>query len=87
MLRSGGPRIKGALALQAQGVDVTTGLAVGIGFHAIETAVGITFGLAGALKLAADTRPGLRARQVVGVAPALGAAALATVVGVFLDVT
>jgi hypothetical protein len=38
-----------ALALQAQGVDMTTALSMGIAFHAVETLVGITFGSAGAL--------------------------------------
>ena len=40
-----------ALALQAQGVDVTTALSTGIAFHAVETLVGITFGSASALYL------------------------------------
>jgi uncharacterized membrane protein YbhN (UPF0104 family) len=76
-----------ALALRAQGVDLTTALAVGIGFHAIETVVGITFGLAGATKLAPETRLRPRVRRVAGVAGGLaGAAALAALLGVFLDV-
>ena len=40
-----------ALALQAQGVDLTTALSTGIAFHAVETLVGITFGSAGTLYL------------------------------------
>jgi uncharacterized membrane protein YbhN (UPF0104 family) len=33
-----------AIALQAQGVDMTTALSTGIAFHAVETLVGLTFG-------------------------------------------
>lgn len=40
-----------ALALQAQGVDITTALSTGIAFHAVETLIGITFGSAAALYL------------------------------------
>jgi uncharacterized membrane protein YbhN (UPF0104 family) len=40
-----------ALALQAQGVDLTTALSTGIAFHAVETLVGITLGSAGTLYL------------------------------------
>lgn len=40
-----------ALALQAQGVDVTTALSSGIAFHAVETVVGLVFGSASALYL------------------------------------
>jgi len=40
-----------AIALQAQGVDLTTALSAGIAFHAVETAVGLVFGSAGALYL------------------------------------
>jgi uncharacterized membrane protein YbhN (UPF0104 family) len=41
-----------AVAFQAHGVSFTHGLAAGIAFHAGETAVGITFGLASVLWLA-----------------------------------
>jgi uncharacterized membrane protein YbhN (UPF0104 family) len=40
-----------AMALQAQGVDMTTALSSGIAFHAVETLVGIVFGSAGTLYL------------------------------------
>lgn len=40
-----------ALALQAQGVDMTTALSTGIAFHAVETLVGVTFGSASTLYL------------------------------------
>lgn len=40
-----------ALALQSQGVDVTTALSSGIAFHAVETVVGLTFGASGAIYL------------------------------------
>ena len=40
-----------ALALQAQGVDVTTALSSGIAFHAVETCVGLAFGAASTLYL------------------------------------
>ncbi|HZB22556.1 MAG TPA: lysylphosphatidylglycerol synthase domain-containing protein [Gaiellaceae bacterium] len=40
-----------ALALQSKGVDVTTALASGIAFHAVETVVGLVFGSASALYL------------------------------------
>jgi uncharacterized membrane protein YbhN (UPF0104 family) len=41
-----------AVALQATGVDLTTALAAGIAFHAVETLTGIAFGLASTLVLA-----------------------------------
>jgi len=41
-----------AVALQAQGVDVTTALSSGIAFHAVETVVGLSFGSASVLYLA-----------------------------------
>lgn len=40
-----------ALALQSQGVDVTTALSSGIAFHAVETVVGLGFGASGAVYL------------------------------------
>lgn len=40
-----------ALALQSQGVDVTTALSSGIAFHAVETVVGLAFGASGAIYL------------------------------------
>jgi uncharacterized membrane protein YbhN (UPF0104 family) len=75
-----------ALALTAQGVNATTALSVGIGFHAIETMVGISFGLAGTVKLASLAPP--RARRIATVALVLAAfVAVAAVLGVFLDVS
>src|SRR5438477_322944 len=41
-----------AIAFQANGVSFTHGLAAGIAFHAVETAVGIMFGLASLVWLA-----------------------------------
>jgi uncharacterized membrane protein YbhN (UPF0104 family) len=40
-----------ALALKAQGVDTATALAVGITFHALETIVGVAFGVTGTVKV------------------------------------
>lgn len=40
-----------ALALQSQGVDVTTALSSGIAFHAVETIVGLVFGASGVVYL------------------------------------
>ena len=60
-----------ALALQAQGVDVTTALSTGIAFHAVETLVGISFGSASALYLSRVPVP----RWAIGGATAVVAAA------------
>jgi uncharacterized membrane protein YbhN (UPF0104 family) len=40
-----------AIALQSQGVDVTTALSSGIAFHAVETVVGLAFGASGVVYL------------------------------------
>lgn len=40
-----------AIALQSQGVDVTTALSSGIAFHAVETIVGLAFGASGIVYL------------------------------------
>lgn len=40
-----------AIALQTQGVDVTTALSSGIAFHAVETIVGLVFGASGVVYL------------------------------------
>jgi len=75
-----------ALALRAQGVDTTTALAVGIGFHAVETVVGISFGVAGAIRLASAGFP--RVQRVAALAGGLAAfAALGGILNVFLDVS
>jgi uncharacterized membrane protein YbhN (UPF0104 family) len=60
-----------ALALQAQGVDVTTALSTGIAFHAVETLVGISFGSASSLYLSRVPVP----RWAIGGATAFVAAA------------
>jgi uncharacterized membrane protein YbhN (UPF0104 family) len=60
-----------ALALQAQGVDVTTALSTGIAFHAVETLVGLSFGSAAALYLSRVPVP----RWAIGGATAAVAAA------------
>jgi uncharacterized membrane protein YbhN (UPF0104 family) len=57
-----------AMALQTHGVSFTRGLAAGIAFHAVETAIGILFGLASALWLAPFTSPGVRRIALVGAA-------------------
>jgi hypothetical protein len=49
-----------AVAFQAHGVSFTQGLAAGIAFHAVETAVGIMFGLASVLWLAPFPTPSAR---------------------------
>jgi hypothetical protein len=48
-----------AVALEAHGVAFQDGLATGLAFHAVETAVGLLFGLAGLIWLA----PALRLRS------------------------
>jgi hypothetical protein len=60
-----------ALALQAQGVDLTTALSTGIAFHAVETLVGLSFGSASALYLSRVPVP----RWAIGGATAVVAAA------------
>lgn len=68
-----------AIALQAQGVDVTTALSTGIAFHAVETVVGISFGSASALYLARIRVPRWAvAGAAACVAAAFGATLLAT---------
>jgi uncharacterized membrane protein YbhN (UPF0104 family) len=49
-----------ALALQAKGAPLATAVASGLAFHAVETAVGLTFGVAGALTLAHYPSPVVR---------------------------
>jgi uncharacterized membrane protein YbhN (UPF0104 family) len=77
-----------AVAFQAQGVSFTQGLAAGIAFHAVETAVGIMYGLASVLWLAPFPSPGVRrvalvsagASWCLGMAGAFGATVLAPLV-------
>jgi uncharacterized membrane protein YbhN (UPF0104 family) len=44
-----------ALALQSRGIGMTTALTSGLAFHAAETAIGLLFGVCGALALAPET--------------------------------
>ena len=68
-----------AMALYAHGVDLTTALTVGIAFHAVETVVGIVFGLASALFLAPFSSPSVRRRTTL----AVGFATSIALVGAF----
>ena len=68
-----------AMALRAHGVGMTTALATGIAFHAVETVVGIVFGLASALFLAPFSSTGTRRRTML----AAGAAGCAVMAGAF----
>jgi uncharacterized membrane protein YbhN (UPF0104 family) len=65
-----------AMALQAHGVGLTQALGAGIAFHAVETAAGLVFGLAGALLLARFPTPAVRRRSIAAVG-GLAMAALA----------
>jgi len=49
-----------AMAFEAHGIPFTQGLAAGIAFHAVETAVGIAFGLGSIAWLAPYPSPGIR---------------------------
>ena len=49
-----------AMAFQAHGVSFTRGLAAGIAFHAVETAVGILVGVSSVIWLAPYPSPTLR---------------------------
>ncbi|HEY1369530.1 MAG TPA: lysylphosphatidylglycerol synthase domain-containing protein [Gaiellaceae bacterium] len=69
-----------AMALQARGVGVLDSLASGIAFHAVETAVGISFGSAATLLLVGLPSGGRR-RLVVAVAGASACAALLAAFG------
>ncbi|HUJ92047.1 MAG TPA: lysylphosphatidylglycerol synthase domain-containing protein [Gaiellaceae bacterium] len=65
-----------AMAFQAHGISFTRGLAAGIAFHAVETAVGILFGLSSVIWLAPYPSPGFRRLALVG-ATAMGGLAVA----------
>jgi uncharacterized membrane protein YbhN (UPF0104 family) len=67
-----------AMAFQAHGVSFTRGLAAGIAFHAVETAVGILVGVSSVIWLAPYPSPTLRRLAVVGAA-ATGCLAVAGV--------
>jgi uncharacterized membrane protein YbhN (UPF0104 family) len=75
-----------ALALKAQGVATAPALAVGVGFHALETIVGVSFGVAGAVNVFRVRL--LRVPQFAAVAAVL-AVLLTTgaVLGILLDVS
>lgn len=66
-----------AMAFQGHGVSFTQGLAAGIAFHAVETAVGIAFGLGSLVWLAPYPSPGLRRLALL----AAGASASLAVAG------
>ena len=68
-----------AIALRAQGVGLTTALTTGIALHAVETVVGIAFGLASVLFLAPFSSIGARRRTTL----AVGVATCAVLVGAF----
>jgi uncharacterized membrane protein YbhN (UPF0104 family) len=65
-----------ALALQARGVPLTTAVASGLAFHAVEAVAGLMFGTAGALSLAPFRTPAAR-RWGLGLAGAAGVTLLA----------
>ena len=65
-----------AIAYRANGASFNTGLAAGITFQAVETAVGVTIGLAGLLWLAPHPRP---LRRIVLASTVLGGAVGAAV--------
>jgi len=77
-----------AVALQTQGASFTNGLAAGIAFHAVETAVGLMFGIASALWMAPYPSPAARrvvllagaASWVLGIAGAFSATVLVPLV-------
>jgi uncharacterized membrane protein YbhN (UPF0104 family) len=77
-----------AFALKAQGASFTHGLAAGIAFHAVETAVGLMFGLASLVWLAPYPSPAARriallagaASWTLGIAGAFSATVLAPLV-------
>ncbi|HEX7527385.1 MAG TPA: lysylphosphatidylglycerol synthase transmembrane domain-containing protein [Gaiellaceae bacterium] len=77
-----------ALAFQTQGVSFTNGLAAGIAFHAVETAVGIMFGIGSVVWLAPYRSPAFRrvvllstaASWALGIAGAFSATVLVPLV-------
>jgi hypothetical protein len=77
-----------AMALQAQGASLTSGIAAGIAFHAIETAVGLMFGVASLVWLAPYPSPAARrvallagtGSWVLGIAGAFSATVLVPLV-------
>jgi glycosyltransferase 2 family protein len=77
-----------AIALQAQGTSFTNGLAAGIAFHAVETAVGLMFGIASLVWMAPYPSPAARriallagtGSWVLAIAGAFGATVLVPLV-------
>ena len=75
-----------ALALKAQHIGMSNALAVGVVFHAVETIVGISFGLAGTLSLVGQRYPLVpRGAAVAGVLVIL--VGVGGVLGMLPDVT
>ena len=76
------------MALHAQGTSFTNGLAAGIAFHAVETAVGIMFGIGSLVWLAPYPSPAARrvallagsASWALGIAGAFSATVLVPLV-------
>ena len=77
-----------AVALQAQGTSFTNGLAAGIAFHAVETAVGLMLGIASLVWMAPYPSPAARRVALLagaggwalGIAGAFGATVLVPLV-------
>jgi hypothetical protein len=77
-----------ALTLQAHGASFTNGLAAGIAFHAVETAVGVMLGIASLVWLAPYSSPTARrvtllagaASWALGIAGVFSATVLAPLV-------
>lgn len=57
-----------AMVFRAHGISFANGLAAGIAFHAVETAVGILFGLGSMVWLAPYRSPAVRRLALVAVA-------------------
>jgi len=68
-----------AIAFRAHGVAFDRGLAVGITLQALETAVGLTIGIASVLWLAPYRSPGIRRVALISAAGAAAAGAMALV--------
>lgn len=68
-----------AVALETHGVGLGTAVTAGLAFHAVETAAGLTFGVASALLLAGEGAGVARRRSLV----LAGATACACIVGAF----
>ncbi|MDB5092156.1 MAG: hypothetical protein JWO85_257, partial [Candidatus Eremiobacteraeota bacterium] len=68
-----------AIAFRAHGIAFDRGLAVGITLQALETAVGLTIGIASVLWLAPYRSPGIRRVALLSAAGAAAAGAMALV--------